>query len=93
MKPENTPNQSTITPGETIELNTRFGHCSRGKAWGKCFPGQTRPVGDFDWVDKTGGTLYITKPGYYVVGSSDGFSRSAKSEFCLTLAPEKVSAS
>jgi len=85
MKSENTPRHSTIAPGETIELSTRFGGLSRGKAWGKYFANRKRPVPstDFEWVDKTGGTLYLSGPGYYIVGSNDGFNRSAKSEFYL----------
>jgi hypothetical protein len=87
MKSENTPSKTTIAPGETIELHTRFGSHSQGRCWGKCYPGMTRPKGDFAWVDKTGGTLYITEPGYYIVGSSDGFNRSAKAEFVLRAPP------
>lgn len=83
MKTENTPSQSSIADGETIELSTRFGSCSRGKCWGKFFPGKTRATGDFEWCEKSGGTLYLAGPGHYVVGSSDGFSREAKAEFSL----------
>lgn len=83
MKNETTPFESSIKAGQTIKLVTRFGQCSRGKAWGKCFVGKQRPIGDFEWVDKTGGTLYLTQPGYYIVGSDDGFSRKAKAEFLL----------
>lgn len=86
-KSENKPTQAAIAPRETIKLETRFGGCSRGKCWGKFFSGQTRPTGSFEWVEKNGGTLYLTGHGYYVVGSSDGFSRKAQSEFCLA---EKV---
>ncbi len=82
MKTENTPSQKTIKAGETLELSTRFGSCSRGRSWGKHYPGK-RPMGDFTWCDKIGGTLMLTEPGYYVVGSSDGFSRQAKAEFYL----------
>lgn len=88
IKPENTPPKTTIRAGETIELPTRFGGLSRGKCWGKFFPGKTRDMGDFEWVEKSGGTLYLTGAGYYIVGSSDGFSRSAKGEFCLTAEKE-----
>lgn len=87
MKTENTPSKTTITDGETIKLETRFGGCSRGKCWGKFFPGQSRPKGDFEWVDKTGGTLFLTGDGYYIIGSDDGFSRKARGEFVLTAAP------
>lgn len=85
MKSENTPRQSEIGPGEVIKLSTRFGDCSRGKAWGKYFANRKRPVPatDFEWVDKTGGTLYLSGAGYYIVGSNDGFNRSAKAEFYL----------
>lgn len=84
MKRENTPSQTTIAPGQTIELETRFGGLSRGKCWGKFFPSKTRATGDFQWVGKdSNGALYLTGPGYYVVGSSDGFSRAAKGEFHL----------
>lgn len=83
MKHENTPSVNSIAPGETIELRTRFGGLSRGKCWGKFFPGSKRPVGDWEWVDKTNGTLYLPAPGYYIVGSGDGFSRSAKAEFYI----------
>jgi hypothetical protein len=91
MKSENTPLKKTIKQGEIIELNTRFGSLSRGKCWGKCYPNQTRPKGEFVWVDKSQGTLYLDQPGYYIVGSGDGFNRSAKSEFVLTLEQEHVS--
>jgi len=83
MKTENTPSQSEIGTDETIELSTRFGSCSRGKCWGKCYANQKRPTGNWDWVDKTGGTLYLTIPGYYIIGSDDGFSRRARAEFYL----------
>ena len=89
FKTENTPDEEYIKPGQTITLSTRFGGCSRGRAWGKCFKGKSRPKGDFEWVDKTGGTLYLTVAGYYIVGSSDGFYRKARAEFELKLAPEK----
>lgn len=87
MKSESVPKQDAIKPGETIELQTRFGGLSRGKCWGKCFPGKTRPTGEFRWVEKNSGTLYLTEPGYYLVGSSDGFSREARGQFCLAAAP------
>lgn len=90
IKTENTPDVEYIKPGETIELVTRFGRLSRGHAWGKCFKGKSRPKGDFEWVDKTGGTLYITDAGYYIVGSSDGFNRRARAEFELKELPEKT---
>lgn len=80
---DNIPTEDNIAPGETIELETRFGRLSRGKCWGKFYPGKTRESGDFEWVEKNGGTLYLTGSGFYVVGSSDGFSRSAKSSFVL----------
>lgn len=83
VKSENTPSQSTIKPGETISLSTRFGNLSRGKCWGKCFVGSKKPKGDFVWVEKSGGTLLLTEPGYYVVGSDDGFQRKANGEFYL----------
>lgn len=83
MKSEKTPSQDAIAPGQTIELSTRFGNCSRGKCWGKYYADQTRAKGDFEWVDKSGGTLYLTGPGYYVVGSGDGFSREARGQFHL----------
>lgn len=84
MKSENTPSQASIAAGETVELNTRFGGLSRGKCWGKFYPGKTRATGDFEWVEKSsGGTLYLTGPGYYVVGSNDGFNRQARGEFHL----------
>lgn len=72
-------------------MSTRLGCMSRGKCWGKCYPNQTRPKGEFVWVEKSGSVLYLDQPGYYIVGSSDGFSRTAKSEFCLT--EKKVEAS
>lgn len=88
MKEENTPSKSSIKSGATIELETRFGGLSLGKCWGKFYPGKTRATGDFDWVEKSGGTLYLSGPGYYIVGSSDGFSRAARAEF--TLSEKKV---
>lgn len=84
MKSENTPSKTTIAKGETIELATRFGSLSRGRCWGKFYPGKTRVSGDFEWVGKKGATLYLTGAGHYVVGSSDGFSREARGEFTLT---------
>lgn len=84
MKTENTPSKTTIKPGETIELRTRFGGCSRGHSWGKFYPGKNRPSGDWQWVEKRNETLLIEGVGYYVVGSSDGFSRKAKGEFEIT---------
>lgn len=86
FKSENTPSRSSIKPGEEIILTTRFGSCSRGKSWGKFYPGQTRAKGDFEWVDKTAGgsQLVLTGAGFYVVGSDDGFSRKARGEFHLT---------
>ncbi len=92
MKSENTPSQNSIAPGEVIKLHTRFGSLSRGKCWGKCFPHKTAPVGSFDWVDKSDGTLYLTKPGYYIVGSNDGYNRSAKGEFHLAATEPVVDA-
>lgn len=83
MKTDKTPAKSTIAKGETIELTTRFGVMSRGKCWGKYFPNKTRPTGDFQWVEKHNGTLYLQGPGYYLIGSSDGFSREARAEFHL----------
>lgn len=94
-KCENKPDVDEIAAGETIDLPTRFGGLSRGKCWGKCFPGKTRPTGDWHWVDKSGGVLFLTEPGYYLVGSSDGFSRTARGEFCLraaAAAPDEVDA-
>lgn len=88
MKTDHTPNQDSIKPGEVITLRTRFGDLSRGRCWGKCFPGKSTPTGDFVWVDKSGGKLYLTESGYYIVGSSDGFNRSAKAEFYLAPATE-----
>lgn len=82
-KNENTPNEETIKRGEVIELETRFGGLSRGKCWGRYYPNKKHPVGDFEWVEKSGGTLYLQGSGYYVVGSSDGFSRKAQGEFYL----------
>lgn len=92
-KNESKPEVAEIGQGETIRLVTRFGNLSRGRCWGKCYPGQSRPRGEWHWVEKSGGTLYLDEPGYYVVGSSDGFSREARGEFCLrakveTVAPE-----
>ena len=90
MKAESTPSASVIRPGQTIELSTRFGGLSRGKCWGKYYPDQTRPTGSWSWVEKHDGTLYLTGPGYYVVGSSDGFSREARGSFHLAPAPAPV---
>lgn len=84
MKHENTPAQTTITAGQVIALTTRFGICSRGKCWGKFFPGKATPTGDFEWVEKSNGKLYLSGVGYYIVGSSDGFNRQARAEFSLT---------
>jgi hypothetical protein len=88
MKAENTPSKTIITPGQEIKLTTRFGSCSRGKSWGRYYPNQTRATGEFSWVEKCAGgsTLLLTGPGYYVVGSDDGFSRKARGEFVLTAA-------
>lgn len=90
IKSENTPSQSTIAPGEEIHLSTRFGACSRGKSWGKYYPGKTRATGDFEWVEKanSGRVLVLTGPGFYVIGSDDGFSRRARGEFTLTASAE-----
>lgn len=88
MKTENQPSKLTIAAGQTIKLETRFGGCSRGKCWGKFYPGQTRPKGEFEWVEKSNGVLFLDQPGFYVVGSDDGFARKAKVEFVLTLATE-----
>ncbi len=90
MKTENTPSQSSIAAGETLELSTRFGGCSRGKCWGKFYPGKTRASGDFEWCEKSGGTVYLSGPGFYIVGSNDGFQRKAQAEFTLV---SKASAS
>lgn len=86
MKTDNKPSQSSIKLGETIKLTTRFGGLSRGKCWGKYFPNQDRAKGDFEWVEKANGVLYLSGPGYYVVGSDDGFSRKARAEFHLDAA-------
>jgi hypothetical protein len=83
MPTETTPSVTTIKPGEIIKLSTRFGGLSRGKCWGKFFPGKTTPTGDFEWVEKQGGTLYLTGSGYYVVGSTDGYNRKARAAFHL----------
>lgn len=83
MKAEYTPEKETIASGEVIELRTRFGGLSRGHSWGKVYPGKTAPIGAWNWVDKEGGTLYLTEPGFYIVGSSDGFNRKAKATFVL----------
>jgi len=92
MKTENTPSVTEIKPGQTITLTTRFGGCSRGKCWGKFFPGQTRAKGEFEWVEKSGGNLFLEGAGYYVVGSDDGFARKAVAEFALTEAKETATA-
>lgn len=83
MKTDNVPSESSIAEGETIKLTTRFGGLSRGKCWGKFFPGKSRPTGDFEWVEKNKGTLYLQGAGYYLVGSSDGYSREARAQFYL----------
>jgi len=83
MKTENTPSETHIKAGQTIKLETRFGSLSRGKCWGKFFPGQKSAKGAFEWVAKSGGTLLLEGAGYYVVGSGDGYSRQATGEFCL----------
>jgi hypothetical protein len=90
MKSESTPSKTSIKPGETIELETQFGSLSRGKCWGKYYPNQSRPTGGFEWVEKDGGTLYLSGPGHYVVGSSDGFSREARGSFTLKAAEVKA---
>lgn len=57
-------------------IHTRYGSLSRGKCWGKWYAGQTGPRGNFEWVPKDGGTLYIPDgPGFLQWGSNDGFSR------------------
>lgn len=84
-KSENTPTRSTIAAGEKILLDTRFGCMSRGKCWGRFYPGKSRATGDFEWVEKKNGSLVLAGPGYYVVGSNDGFSRKAQGEFELTI--------
>lgn len=89
MSTEYSPEQETIAPGEIIKLRTRFGGLSRGRCWGKCYPGKSGPIGDFEWVPKEDGTLFLTQPGYYIVGSSDGFRRSARVSFQLREATEK----
>lgn len=83
--PENTPDQKFISPGETIELVTRFGGLPRGKCWGKRYPvGSDGYVESTrTWVPRRRGTLIITDPGYYVVGSDDGFHHRAKVAFVL----------
>ena len=83
MKTDNTPTKTTIASGETIELTTRFGVMSRGKCWGKYYPNKKRPTGEFEWVEKHNGVLFLRGPGYYVIGSNDGFSRKASAEFEL----------
>lgn len=83
MKSENTPSKSEISPGETISLETRFGGLSQGKCWGKYYPNQMGAKGAFEWVEKRNGNLILSGPGYYVVGSNDGFSRKAQGEFYL----------
>ena len=90
MKTENKPKSETISAGETIALNTKFGGLSRGRCWGKFFPNKKTPTGDFEWVEKRGGTLHLSGPGFYIVGSSDGFHREAKSSFVLTEQIEDV---
>lgn len=89
MKRENTPSQDTIKAGETIELSTRFGGLSHGKCWGKFYANKTRATGGFEWVEKDkSGTLFLTGPGFYEVGSGDGFSRKARGSFTLISAAE-----
>lgn len=83
MKSENTPTEESIAPGQVIKLETRFGGLSRGKCWGKHFPNRKTPTGEFQWVSKSSGALYLEGPGYYIVGSSDGFRREARAEFYL----------
>lgn len=90
MKNENKPTETSIAPAQVIKLNTRFGGCSRGKCWGKYFANKTTPTGGFDWVEKSNGNLFLSGPGYYIVGSSDGFSRDARAEFYI--APATVAA-
>lgn len=94
MKSENTPSVSEIAPGQEIKLSTRFGSCSRGKSWGKYYPNKTRATGYFEWVEKcnSGATLVLTGPGFYVVGSDDGFARKARGEFHLAAANTEVPA-
>lgn len=84
---ENTPKRKTIKPVEVIELETRFGSHLNGECWGKCFPGKTMPVGDYEPCHQHGGTLYLNKPGCYIVGShavdGAGVSRQASAIFVL----------
>lgn len=86
MKSDYQPDKTTIAPGEVITLRTRFGDLSRGRCWGKYFPNKSTPTGDFQWVEKHGGKLYLSGPGFYVIGSNDGFNRKAQSSFELTAA-------
>jgi hypothetical protein len=61
------------------KLDTRYGHLSRGRCWGKWFAGRSTPTGDFEWVEKDGGTLYVPEgEGLLLYGSSDGFRRAEK---------------
>lgn len=92
MKTENSPSQDTIKSGEEIKLSTRFGNCSRGKCWGKYYPNKKRASGDFEWCEKQGGSVFLTGPGYYIIGSDDGFSRKARTEFYLAPAETAVTA-
>jgi hypothetical protein len=94
LKSENTPSKSTIKAGEEITLSTRFGGCSRGKSWGKFYPGKSRATGDFEWCEKVnnGAAVVLTGAGFYVVGSDDGFNRKARGEFALMEEKEAVPA-
>lgn len=82
---ENVPTEEGIARGDVIELQTRFGSHSRGRCWGRYYPNRSRATGDWRWVEKQRGTLFLEGPGYYVVGSHDGFQRKAKAEFYLPL--------
>ena len=62
-------------------LSTRYGGLPRGKCWGKWYAGKTSATGDFEWCEKSGGTLYIPSgPGHLEYGSDDdGFRRVERS--------------
>lgn len=69
----------TIGAAQELRIKTRYAHLSHGSCWGKRFNSpreRDRSDGAFTWCAKAGEQVCVDGPGYYLIGSSDGFNRT-----------------
>ena len=60
--------------GAELAVETRYGHLSRAKCWGRDTSGR--------WARKDGGTVYLTE-GLWTVGSDDGYRRKERETWAV----------